>query len=363
MTLLAALLTLQQGAFQFSETVLPDAAGKPSNLFINQMNGKRVGGPKFSPRSFGTPPRKLEFEWLTAGFVEGIEGPEQRDLRFRVYSQTRKETGDPSFNVMRMLLRLWSTTRYEYGLEHNPTYNGGLVDVYLCDEGKPGGEQRFDVDDQQRPPAKVNTIYIYDIPSFTDPIEMAREVAHEYGHAVLPPVGGFKQPEDWANGYLGEKIYLRRYSREIAAGRLWSPDVMGADPGKLAAWVAKNVDPVTDAVALRGPRMDLLKTSGKASMDAYLGVALWMEEAYGARLFARSAKLNGMADVTGYMESVQLAVSEPDRIEVTIPARYSGKAIYLPVGKAKVEGAEVLLRKDSWVKIQPKGGSVVIVNR
>ncbi|RYG45458.1 hypothetical protein EON79_12600, partial [bacterium] len=187
MTFLPALLSLSgafatggpalqdPGLYQFSETVLPDANGLPSNLLINQPQVKRVGGPKLSPRTFGTPPRKLEFDWLTAGFVEGLEDKEQRDLRFRVYSQSRQATNDPSMGVMRMLLRLWSTVRYEYGLDHASGFNGGLVDVYICDEGKPGGEQRFDVDDQQRPPAKVNTIYIYDVASFTDPLEMARE--------------------------------------------------------------------------------------------------------------------------------------------------------------------------------------------
>ena len=39
--------------------------------------------------------------------------------------------------------------------------------------------------------------------------EACRELAHEYGHAVLPAIGGFKSPEDWANGYLGERLFLR----------------------------------------------------------------------------------------------------------------------------------------------------------
>lgn len=361
MIVLSALLALQ-GQYLFSEFALPDADGKPSRLLINQNKEKRAGGPKLSPRSFGEPPHKFEFDWVTGGYVENSEDPAYRDLRFRVYSQDRRDKDDPAWNVARMLLRLWETTRTDYALDHNPLYNGGLVDVYLSQGGLAGGEQRFEVDDQQSPPVKVNTIYIYDLPSFTDPIEMAREVAHEYGHAILPPVGGFLKPEDWANGYLGEKIYLRKFAREMAAGRMWPQDVMGTDKEKMAEWVGKNVDPVTDAIALKGPRLDLAKTRGKASMDAYLGTALWVEEAYGPKVFARSAKMNGEADVKGYLDAVQLAVEEPDRIEVNLPARLAGKAIYLPVGKAKIQGGTVLLKKNGWAKIQPSG-PLVIVNR
>ncbi|CAN5435302.1 hypothetical protein BH11ARM2_BH11ARM2_09290 [soil metagenome] len=361
MIALAALLALQ-GQYLFSEFALPDADGKPSHLLINQTKEKRAGGPKISPRTFGEPPHKFEFDWVTGAYVENAQDPSYRDLRFRVYSQERKDKDDPAWNVTRMLLRLWEINRRDYTMDHNPLYNEGLVDVYLCQDGLAGGEQRFDVDDQQTPPAKVNTIYIYDLSSFSDPVEMAREVAHEYGHAMLFPVGGFLKPEEWANGYLGEKIYLRKISAKMAAGQLWPSDAMGADKDKLAAWVSKNVDSIVDPIALKGPRMDLVKTRGQASMNAYLGAALWVEEAYGPTVFARTMKLNGNADVSGYMEAVKLAVQEPDRITVNIPSRLAGKSLYLPVANAKVEGGKVLLRKDGWAKIQPSG-PLTIVNR
>src|SRR5205807_841719 len=123
--------------------------------------------------------------------------------------------------VARMVLRLYNQLQRHY---HPGPPKGflGIVDVYLCWGGTPGGEQRFDIEKVGKPPRQidVNTIYIYDLASFKDPVEMAREVAHEYGHAVLPPVGGFGEPEDWGNGDAGERVFMRWLSEEMPAGRM-----------------------------------------------------------------------------------------------------------------------------------------------
>ncbi|HWA83086.1 MAG TPA: hypothetical protein VG820_06635, partial [Fimbriimonadaceae bacterium] len=87
------------------------------------------------------------------------------------------------------------------------------------------------------------------------------------------PIGGFKQPEVWADGYLGEKLFLKWLKNDIAAGRLTSDDAMGAGLDKLSAWVAKNVDPLIDQAAYQEPVPALINES-KGGMDDFIGLAL-----------------------------------------------------------------------------------------
>ena len=87
-----------------------------------------------------------------------------------------------------MLLRLWQMCSEKLGIDH-PIRYGSVVHVYLAEGGKAGGEQAVI--------GKKSCIYIYHVEDFTNPVEMAREIAHEYGHAIIPAIGGFRSPEDW----------------------------------------------------------------------------------------------------------------------------------------------------------------------
>ena len=148
------------------------------------MNKNRLEPPKFSPKD------KLMFEWLTSAFARSTpDSPGTHPIRFRVFSQERRETDDRAISVARTLLQLWQQNYLRLRVDHSTTYNNRIVDVYLTWGGKAGGEQKFDQDDEGDRARAVNTIYIYDLKSFINPVEMLREIAHEYGHASLPPVG------------------------------------------------------------------------------------------------------------------------------------------------------------------------------
>jgi hypothetical protein len=332
-----------------------DADGKTSRLLLT-IPTDPLDPPKASPKKFGDPPVPWLFPFVVNGFVAPRPDAEEREIRFRVFSQERKSENDPALLAARMLLRLWDMNHRRLRFDHAPIYNFRIVDFYLAAGGPAGGEQLFDEDEEGGIRRKVNTIYIYRVQTFTLPIEMAREVAHEYGHACLPPVGGFQEPEDWANGYLGEKLYLRWLRDEIRAERLWVGDAMGASLEQLDEWVRAHVDPLVVEASARPPDFALLRGRGKRAMDAYLGLKLYVESLFPDVVFARSLRLIGSTEAKDYPQGLALAIEEHDAVELTIPTILKGRAIWIPVPKGmKVDGARVLKRQGDWSQVQPTG--------
>ena len=335
----------------------PNGPKNRSRLLVYQ---DRLPYSKLTPRKMGTDGIQWEFDFNVVG--QGSPRPEDPPMsRFSVYSQERKTKGDLAPMVGRMLLRLWEHNFDAYKLDHSPTYKFGVVDVYLCFGGKAGGEQMFDVDSQYKlengSSRPVNTIYIYDLASFKNPIEMAREVAHEYGHASLPAVGGFKIPEDWANGYLGERLFLVWLRDELAAGRLTTDDTMGATLMDLNDWIRANVDAFVLKGGLLGPSL-LSNQKEPAKMDAYLSLMMAQSALIPAPAFGRALKLVGSSDPKDVPDSFALAVDELDAFDVTVPKVLAGKAIWLPTADRKMVGAKLLAKSGSWRKIQPTAGVI-----
>jgi hypothetical protein len=357
---MTAMLLTQQPADDLM-FVIREPNGKPARLMY-KVNVNRLEPPKLSPKKFGDPPVQWQFDWLCAAYGPDTTGLTQnKELVVRVYSQEHKAEGDKAPLVCRMALRLWDMNATRLRVIHNASINHGIVDFYLCWGGKAGGEQLREQDvSVDGNPFMVNSIYLYDLKSFDGPVEMAREVAHEYGHAVLPAVGGFEKPEDWANGYLGEKLYLRWLRDEIAAGRMYPDDVMGASAAQLDGWVKSNVDPLVLRAAQAPPNKVFLNDKGKGPMDAYLGLALYAESIFPSSVFARSMKLIGSSKAGDYPASLVLAASEPERITLRIPPLLKGQSIWIPLGTSKITGANVLKRQGDWAQIQPTIGAVVI---
>lgn len=334
----------------------PEKSGE-ARLLVN-IPLERMPSPKISPLN------KWEFPFMVAGYVREAEGGDML-LRFRVYHQRNREEGEPGPYVARTLLRLWDFNHRSLKLDHSLQYNKRIVDVYLAWGGpRAGGEHRFDVDSEGGQERKVNTIYIYRLDSFTDPVEMAREIAHEYGHATLPAVGGFKSPEMWANGYLGERLYLRYLRDELAAGRLIPQDALNATTEGLDAWVKANVDPWELKAATEGPDAAALKRVDKASMDQYTGVAVYAQAILPQAVFARSLVIIGSVKASDYPGAVVRAVREPAKVEMSIPPRLRNRAIWIPCdAAAKISGAKVLKRRAFWSQVRATGQTVTVTNR
>ena len=217
-----------------------------------------------------SPSQRQEFLYRATGLVD-IDGSVPR---FRIFSQTEETHLRLAGPVARELLRIWQLSYAHFGRDHAVKYNKQLVDVYLCEKGDPGGEQLFGLDPDSR--KDVNAIFIYDLKSFTNPFEMCREIAHEYGHATLPPVGGYTEGESWINGDLGEMIYLRSLRDELKGGLITTEDTMGASLGDLQSWVEKEADPLILASATRSPGENMQKTNA-AGRSSFLGFASYVQ--------------------------------------------------------------------------------------
>ena len=101
-----------------------------------------------------------------------------------------------------------------------PVSGEAPFDVWLCRGGAAGGEQWG------------RNLYLYDLDAPRSSIEWIREIVHEYSHLALPPIGGYGNPEYWANGYLGERLIIRWFQRipdgPAMVSRAWG-DFSGAE--------------------------------------------------------------------------------------------------------------------------------------
>jgi hypothetical protein len=354
--LLLAGLTPMQGdpSLNLVLKLLNKSTGEVSSLVIQTRDP--LPQPKLSPKKLGDPPKPEEFQWMTTGYgmyPPDAKGTRTNFARFYVYSQTRAETNDLAMSVAEELQRLWEYNYHDFKLDQSQEFGRGVVEVFLCLDGKAGGEQLFDVDPSEgRGNDKVNTIYIYDIKSFTDPVEMAREVAHEYGHAFLAPIGGYTAPEEWANGYLGERIYLRHIVQEMDRGQLGPQDAMGATAPQLKAWLKSHVDPLVSQAAQTPPPFSKLKQRDAAAMSAFIGMALYIDTILPDSAFSRSMQMVGSTNAEDYPDSVLLAADELEQYTINVPSYLVGKAIWIPLGSDRLSGATVLRRRGPWALIQ-----------
>lgn len=300
-----------------------------------------------------SPSQKQEYYFETDGLVD-LEGGVRR---FRIFSQTEQTHAKLSRKVARELLRIWQLNYGRFGLDHAVRYNKQLVDVYLCETGEAGGEQLFGLDPDSR--KDVNAIFIYDLKSFTDPLEMAREVAHEYGHATLPPVGGYKEGESWINGDLGEMVYLRALRDEMKAGRLVGEDVMDVALSDLGKWVSTEVDPLVTKAALASPGTQLALPTF-LGRGAYLGLAAYSQTLLPAKVWRRSLTLFASTHAVDFPSAIVDAVAESNvDVILSIPANLRSSAIWIPFKNKNLLRLKVLARVDGWVKVNPGGASSI----
>jgi hypothetical protein len=315
-----------------------------------------------SPKKFGIDQQPWEFPWVTLGYGQ-LPAEKSVHMRFRVYAQEHKTSETLSPKVAQMLMTLWGECLHRMNYDHADLYNGSIVDVFLCIAGRPGGEQRFDITVEGGREKRVNTMYFYDLSSFTDPVEMAREVAHEYGHAELPAIGGYTAPENWANGILGERLFLNWMTQGLEQGRYGPADAMGSTAADLRKWVTGHVDPLVLKASATLPTQAWLKNSSAEGMDRYTGLAVYASMVLPDMVFGRSMRLTGSTDAWDYPDALVLATDEPDEYELRIPKLLANRPIWVPTGKGKISGAKILKFEGQWAQIQASEGVVKVVNR
>lgn len=310
-----------------------------------------------------SPKHNWLFEYMVSGFGKVEPTDPQYKIRFRIFSQFRREGQETDVKVAKALVRLWDYNVSKLRLDHSMAVFLQSVDVYLCFGGEPGCEQLFLADPTEGPPGgpapRVNNIYVYQVTTFTDALEMMREIAHEYGHASLPPVGPFSGPEPWANGDLGERLYMKWLAADLARNRLSTEDTLGATLDRVRGYLDKYVTPLVNKVAVQGPDFKAMEGDGPDAFDAYLGLALYAEAVMPERVLARSLLL-GAGKAADYLKGLEQAAAEHGKWTARVPAGMAGQPLWLPSAGATLEGGKVLRTERGWAKVQPTGAGITV---
>ncbi|MGC8843030.1 MAG: hypothetical protein ACP5QS_03735 [bacterium] len=138
----------------------------------------------------------------------------------------------------------------------------GVVDIWLCENGEGGGEQIG------------KNIYIYQIGKERDDVELLREVAHEWGHHIIPPVGPYEEPEEWANGYIGERLLLKLLLEHL-------PSALAPLKANLNSFLEKKNKIPLELFRREGDSRELLKNKGKYGFLYILGYVIDVSEKRG----------------------------------------------------------------------------------
>ena len=202
--------------------------------------------------------------------------------------------------------------------------------VWLTDSGKAGAE------------SWSANVYLCQAGIVRSPAEWVRQIVHEYGHAALPGIDHFTEPEPWANGRLGEHLL----ARWLKASR-----VRGEDHPWLAA---ASIDPLisdgdrcVEVFLKRGPAAQLINDRLQAGMDYYLGFAEYVERAFGGAALANAMQSTAGNTASAFAVAVQQALQRGATEGVTVRALPQAAEtgirqwVYLRAGRwrAKCQGA------------------------
>lgn len=287
-------------------------------------------------------------------------GQPQYNLKFRIYGQDPFTKGSKGEQIARYLILLWNLNVLELKLDHAEKFNG-IVDVYLTNGGKPGGEQFFATEDFPGGTRNVNVMYVYDYKNLGSDLELMRVLSHEYGHAALPPFGGFKAPEQWANGHMGERLYMHWMLGNRLAGNIGENDILGVTPTDLSGYLKHNVAKLVMRVMDRGPDLKLLAGSSAESMNEFLGIMMAAEGMLPRQTFVNSFLFAPKRTAMGYLEGLKQAIAETSGWQFSLGSRV-GKATWIPTGKATIKGAKVLERVNIFTKVVPQQAVVTALN-
>ena len=269
------------------------------------------------------------------------ENQNRPELRFRVYAQQTEDLSAAQ-KVCRLLLRLqeisWVRLRLQVNLQGERVLN-----VWLCRQGNAGGEQWR------------NNLYIYSIQDIREPMEWLREVAHEFGHALLPGITGYTAPEPWANGYIAERLLMTYIEPLMQSGQLVPEDVCGTSLSDIRVFVQQRCLPLRHVWVTAGfPEKDFQRTDS-GGMGTLVGLVLYIDAVYGSptlrATFARLTEPQPLALWKAFTESL----GEADAVQVN---PISGTLqVWLPSGQWRVEAGDgkALLRQGTaqWQATQP----------
>jgi len=154
-------------------------------------------------------------------------------------------------------------------------------------------------------------------------IEWTRTVAHEWGHLTLYAARGYREPENDAAGFLGERLYLKWLREENTSPLVNNePDASdGVDQAGLDIYHERQIAPLIARFRASGP--DVLPQTGRdaRAMDLYVGAALAADDAFGSLLLGEA--LNGVLSDDGprpFLDALRRALAARPVLPVRLPA-------------------------------------------
>jgi len=250
--------------------------------------------------------------------------------------------------VARLLLLLYGERRSHLRDDHPE--NLATVNVWLTEGVEAGlspdtGGEQFQ-----------NQIYLYNLHRERTPIEWAREIAHEYGHYAIPGIAGFLQPEEWANGVLGERLFLKWIREDVKSGQLRGDSLPFIDEPLLDEFFARTIWPLVRRIMAQGTDGQKITNRVATGMDYYTGIVMYVDTLYGtptlvdAILDTKSASSLTFPRSSDFLTGLLTALKSSSEISLKLPALGDAEKentvhFYLPAGTWSVTPESSLI---SW---------------
>ncbi len=229
---------------------------------------------------------------------------------------------------------------YKAHLQRDHPRTEPTVEVWLMQQG--GGVSAEKAGRQFK-----NQIYLFNILTDRTPTEWLREIAHEYGHYILPGVSGFTAPEEWGNGVLGEKLFLLWIGQEVQAGRLSAEQLPFAKLEELEEHLKSRIEPLLQRLVGEAISEGGMKRRDAEGMTYFAGAAIYFDSVYGSRALKDAFAYTESADGSIFIKSndfyrgILKSLETANEIHLSSPAhKREGSVdsfmVYLPRGEFKV---------------------------
>lgn len=276
------------------------------------MRYRVVGTPQPLPAPVEDPLHKAAFAYRVQGILES----EPPTPLVEVYAQ-RQSLYPYAERACHLLLKCYALARTKLGLDHSLRYDR-LLRVFLMTEGKAGAEQQ------------QNLIYLYDLSERVPPHEWLRELTHEYGHWMMPPINSYLEPEPWANGDLGERWFTYYLVQQARTEGGEAPYLMGASLSTLEAYLRRAVEPLVARMAREGLNPQRWRSRRRDGYEEYLALALYIDRVYGSARFGRAMLCAGGVEPDDFLRGARESLTEAETLQIRLP--FAGAYLFLPHG-------------------------------
>ncbi|MES2461819.1 MAG: hypothetical protein V4671_14640 [Armatimonadota bacterium] len=172
----------------------------------------------------------------------------------------------------RLIARLLRLHYEHFGRDATFPRDADIADVWLAPDTPPNGS---DFGGETRD----NQVYFFATGAPRSPIEWTRTIVHEWGHLTMNAARGFREPENDAGGFLGERLYLK-WLRADKNLPVKTND--GVVPEGLDLYYERQISPLIARFSKSGPAVKVLSAMDQAAMDLYIGGVLASDTMHGS---------------------------------------------------------------------------------